>query len=124
MSCPSDIRVNLTINSTAFVNWTEPVALDNSDVPPQVTVAPPGITPPYVFNESTLIVYTATDASGNKKECSFKVVLEGESEMVLDLRCSFDIDKCDRPFNAMLHMAILKIPNGIVGTRTTHYITH
>ena len=79
-SCPSDIRASINVNSTAWVNWTEPVALDNDDLPPQVTVVPAGISPPHVFNKTTLVVYTARDASGNKKECSFKVVLEGESE--------------------------------------------
>ena len=81
MRCPSDIRASINVNSTALANWTEPVALDNGNLGPQVTVAPPGISPPHKFNETTIVVYTARDASGNKKECSFKVVLEGESEM-------------------------------------------
>jgi len=80
MSCPSDIRASIN-GSTALVNWTEPVALDNGDLPPQVTIVPEGISPPQTFNKTTLVVYTAMDSSGNKKECSFKVVLEGESEI-------------------------------------------
>ena len=80
MSCPSDIRASINVSSTVLVNWTEPVALDNGDLAPQVTVVPPGISPPHKFNKTTLVVYTARDASGNKKDCSFKVVLEGESE--------------------------------------------
>ena len=80
MSCPADIRASINANSTVLVNWTKPVALDNSDLAPQVTVVPPGISPPYIFNKTTLIVYTARDESGNKEECSFKVVLEGESK--------------------------------------------
>ena len=83
MRCPSDIRANMAINSTALVNWTEPIALDNSKLAPQVTVIPSGISPPHIFNETTTVVYTARDASGNKKECSFKVVSEGESEIVV-----------------------------------------
>ena len=81
MSCPSDIRASINVSSTVLVNWTEPVALDNGDLAPQVTVVPPGISPPHKFNKTTLVVYTARDASGNKKDCSFKVVLEGESEL-------------------------------------------
>ena len=82
MSCPSDIRANINANSTALVNWTKPVALDNSDLAPQVTVVPVGVSPPHIFNRTTLIVYTARDASGNRRECSFRVVLIGESEKV------------------------------------------
>ncbi|KAJ7360021.1 hypothetical protein OS493_019109 [Desmophyllum pertusum] len=76
MRCPSDIRASISINSTALVNWTEPVALDNSNLAPQVTVSPPGISPPHIFNETTLVVYTAIDASGNERQCSFRVILE------------------------------------------------
>lgn len=82
LKCPSDIRANLNANSTALVNWTDPVALDNSNLEPQVTIVPQGLRPPHVFNESTLVVYTATDASGNEKECSFNVILEGMTEIV------------------------------------------
>ena len=78
MRCPSDIRANINANSTALVNWTQPFALDNSNRAPQVTITPPGISLPHIFNETTLVVYTATDASGNKKECAFRIVLEGE----------------------------------------------
>ena len=85
MRCPSDIRASININSTALVNWTEPIALDNSNLSPQITVTPPGVRPPHVFNETTTIVYAANDASGNKKECSFRVVLEGESAVVVTL---------------------------------------
>ena len=78
MRCPSDIRASIGINSTALVNWTEPIALDNSNLAPQVTVAPSGITPPHIFNETTVVVYTAKDASGNEKRCSFRVLVEGK----------------------------------------------
>lgn len=77
LSCPSDIRVSLSVNSTVLVNWTEPVARDNSNLLPNITVDPSGLRPPYRFNETTLVVYTAMDGSGNKQQCSFKVILEG-----------------------------------------------
>ena len=79
MRCPFDIRANINENSTALVNWTQPFALDNSNRAPHVTITPPGISPPHVFNETALVVYTATDESGNKEECSFRIVLEGDS---------------------------------------------
>ena len=83
MSCPSDIRASLSVNSTALVNWTEPVARDNSNLIPNVTVAPPGTRPPRTFNKTTLVIYTAMDTSGNKKQCSFKVILEGNTKTVI-----------------------------------------
>ena len=78
MSCPSDIRASINGNSSASVNWTFPVAIDNSNQAPQITVSPAGVTSPYTIYTSTVIAYTATDASGNKDECSFQVFLEGQ----------------------------------------------
>ena len=77
LSCPSDIRVNLGINSSVLVNWTIPVAVDNSNMAPQISVSPPGVAPPYNFYNNTNVVYTAKDPSGNERKCSFRVLLEG-----------------------------------------------
>lgn len=77
LSCPSDIRVSLSNTSSATLNWTIPIAVDNSKMKLVITVSPLGAIPPYTFHNSTLIVYTAIDAAGNKDECSFKVTLEG-----------------------------------------------
>ena len=76
-NCPSDIRVNLNANSTAMANWTVPVALDDSNVVPQVAVYPHGIKPPHVINETLLIEYKAKDPSGNVAKCSFRIIPEG-----------------------------------------------
>ncbi len=81
IKCPSDIRASINENKTASVNWTKPVAVDNSNLEPNMTVVPRGIIPPYIFNETAFVVYTATDASGNKAECSFKVILEGKPDI-------------------------------------------
>ena len=78
MSCPSDTFASITENLSVTVNWTFPVAIDNSNQAPQITVSPAGVTSPYTFYSSTVITYTATDASGNKDECSFKVALQGQ----------------------------------------------
>lgn len=80
--CPSDIRANIDGNSTALVNWTKPIAHDNSNVGLNITVIPSGISPPHAFNETTLVSYTATDANGNTNDCSFKVILEGKPTKV------------------------------------------
>lgn len=85
MTCPSDIRANIGVNSTSLVNWTEPVALDNSNVAPNLTVFPPGISPPHHFNETTIVQYIASDASGNKDGCLFKVILEGKDDTHMQL---------------------------------------
>jgi len=95
--CPSDVRANISEHSTALVNWTVPVALDNSKLSPNVTVVPAGISPPHIFNKTTLIVYTARDVSGNKNECSFRVVLEGEQKKktVYDVFCQMTSSFCE-----------------------------
>ncbi|PFX23104.1 Uncharacterized protein K02A2.6 [Stylophora pistillata] len=80
LRCPTHIRASLSINSTVLVNWTEPIALDNSNLAPNVTVAPPGIRSPFTFNETTLLIYTALDGSGNKRQCSFKVIITEKQE--------------------------------------------
>ena len=77
-SCPFDIRANLRANASASVHWKIPAAIDNSNEPVQITVSPPGIKPPFTFYKTTVITYTATDTTGNKEECSFKVLLEGQ----------------------------------------------
>ena len=65
-------------NSTAIVNWTEPFAIDNSNIAPNISVVPPDAKPPYAMNETTIISYVATDNGGNTAQCSFKVIVEGE----------------------------------------------
>ncbi|XP_068689881.1 uncharacterized protein [Montipora foliosa] len=79
LSCPSDIRANLGINSSVLVNWTIPVVQDNSNMATQISVSPPGVAPPYTFYNNTDVVYTAKDPSGNEKKCSFRVFLEDSS---------------------------------------------
>ena len=54
------------------------MATDNSNQAPHITVSPAGVTSPYTFYASTVITYTATDASGNKDDCSFEVSLQGQ----------------------------------------------
>lgn len=57
--------------------------MENSELKPNITVVPRGIIPPYIFNDTTVVVYTATDESGNKDVCSFKIILEGKPDVDL-----------------------------------------
>ena len=72
-----DIAVSLEEGAKAEANWTIPVVSDNSRMAPKVTVSPKGIHPPYSFQETTKVTYTAVDTSGNVAKCLFKITVEG-----------------------------------------------
>ena len=60
---------------SAVVNWTEPVATDNSGLSPKVTT---NYHSPQRFGEGAhVIVYNAMDQSGNKATCTFRVAVTG-----------------------------------------------
>ena len=60
---------------SAHVNWTEPVAIDNSGVAALVTS---NYQPPQRFNQGThVITYSAEDQSGNRAICSFTIKVIG-----------------------------------------------
>lgn len=62
---------------SAQVNWTEPVATDNSGTLPVVTH---NYQPPQRLSQGThVIMYTAVDQSENKATCSFTVKVTGEN---------------------------------------------
>eukprot|EP01029_Cantina_marsupialis_P005840 TRINITY_DN1632_c0_g5_i1.p3 TRINITY_DN1632_c0_g5~~TRINITY_DN1632_c0_g5_i1.p3 ORF type:complete len:819 (+),score=138.72 TRINITY_DN1632_c0_g5_i1:3540-5996(+) len=66
--CPTNITVGACSNT---VNWTAPTATDNCSVTLTSTHNSGD-----VFNVgTTTVVYTATDASGNKANCSFDVIV-------------------------------------------------
>ena len=66
---------------TALVNWTEPVATDNSGVLATVTS---NYQSPQRFSQGThVITYTAVDQSGNKATCSFAVKVIGNRGLAL-----------------------------------------
>ena len=59
------------------INWTEPQAIDNSGVTPNVRRI--GKSPGDVFPEGIHpIKYIFTDDSGNMAECSFQVSVSGK----------------------------------------------
>lgn len=60
---------------SALVNWTEPVATDNSGLSPKVTT---NYHSPQRFGEGAHVIgYNAMDQSGNKATCTFTVVVTG-----------------------------------------------
>lgn len=74
-SCPADIVVNNTPGScTAVVNWIAPSAIDNCSGAVITLTAglPSGSSFPV---GTTLVTFTATDASGNMANCSFTVTV-------------------------------------------------
>lgn len=82
-SCPLDIAIGLEEGGRADANWTIPVVSDNSRTDPKVTVSPKGIHPPYSFHQTTKVIYTAVDSSGNVAKCSFKITVEGLYYVIL-----------------------------------------
>ena len=60
---------------TALVNWTEPVAFDNSGVAPTMTS---NYQSPKRFSQGVHVInYTAVDQAGNKARCTFQVNVTG-----------------------------------------------
>ncbi|XP_020610476.1 sushi, von Willebrand factor type A, EGF and pentraxin domain-containing protein 1-like isoform X1 [Orbicella faveolata] len=91
-SCPSDILVSLNINGSAEANWTIPIATDNSGIAPAVNVSPIGVRPPYKFNETSTVTYTAVDSNGNVAPCTFRIRVEDDmGPQVLFCPASFTI---------------------------------
>lgn len=76
-SCPSSSLFSYAEKGTfsALVNWTNPVATDNSGLTPKVTS---NFQSPQNFSQGDhVITYTAVDQSGNKAICTFTVKVIG-----------------------------------------------
>lgn len=78
--CPStDIIAIAGASCQAVVSWTAPTALDNCGATFWVSSHDPGDT----FGKgTTLVTYTATDATGNAATCSFNVIVEDSTAPV------------------------------------------
>jgi len=75
ITAPADITVNATSAAGAAVNYVTPVGTDNCDVTTALTA---GLASGSTFPLGTTVVtYTATDASGNEASASFNVTVEG-----------------------------------------------
>ena len=79
-TCPSSSFVVYAERGlfSAQVNWTEPVASDNSGVKPTVISK---YQPLQRFDQGThVITYIAVDQSGNKATCSFTIDVTGSKQ--------------------------------------------
>lgn len=72
---------------SALVNWTEPVATDNSGVKPRVTS---NYQSPQWFGQGTHVIRsTAVDQSGNKATCVFTVTVIGNEMLKIFLKSCY-----------------------------------
>ena len=78
-TCPTSRSVVAEKGSTsAVVNWAQVKVTDNDLA--NLTVFP-AVTPPHIFSEGDrTVVYTAKDPSGNIKQCSFKITVQGKKK--------------------------------------------
>lgn len=78
-SCPADKTVTANASCQAVVNWAPPSYSDNCLGTSLSSTASPGDT----FSKGTTVVtYTATDASGNTATCSFDVTVVDDAPPV------------------------------------------
>ena len=78
-TCPTS-RIVVAKNSTtsAVVTWAPVKVTDNHQA--NLTVFP-AVTPPHIFSEGDhTVTYTAKDPSGNIKQCSFKITVQGKND--------------------------------------------
>ena len=82
-TCPSNISQNVDPNECgAVVNYTIPIATDNSGTPTVTLTA--GLAPGVLFPVGkTTVTYEARDSTGNTEVCSFEVVIEDNVEPVI-----------------------------------------
>lgn len=78
--CPTDITASVNSGCQAQVSWQPPVATDNCSIASLVSSHKPGDFFPL---GTTVVTYTATDASGNTASCQFSVIVTDGSPPVL-----------------------------------------
>ena len=81
-TCPTS-RIVVAENSTtsAIVTWAPVKVTDNHQA--NLTVFP-AVTPPHIFIEGDhTVTYTAKDPSGNIKQCSFKITVQGKEDIYI-----------------------------------------
>ena len=73
--CPPDQTVTMSADSELVpVEWTEPMATDNSGSVTLISDYHPGDS--FSFGTTT-VTYTATDGAGNIAMCSFNITVSG-----------------------------------------------
>lgn len=86
-NCPADIIIPAGSNCKAVVTWIEPTVSDNC----LISTSSKSHSPNDEFAiGTTLVTYTATDASGNTQTCSFNVTVQDASAPVF-ANCVADI---------------------------------
>ena len=72
ITCPNNmVFYTLECSSTALLGWNEPIATDNSG---HVSISYPAIRPPVNLSIGLYnVLYSATDGSGNRANCTFIV---------------------------------------------------
>lgn len=76
---PAQNKIADRAQTTATVYWNSPTAEDNADGKPIVTTLPNVISPHKFPEGSHTVIYTATDDSGNRNVCYFKVHVQGST---------------------------------------------
>jgi len=75
--CPTDILIDNATGLEMHINWQQPIASDNSGVPPSLSSnRQPG--EPFSVPGSYQIVYKAVDGSGNEATCSFRITVQSK----------------------------------------------
>ncbi len=82
-SCPANVSITTSLSS-AIAQWVAPLATDNCGTPTVTSTATSGASFPV---GTTAVIYTATDAKGNKKTCSFNVVVTKQTLVIDSTKC-------------------------------------
>ena len=89
LDCPSaDIIASADESCQAFVNWAAPTASDNCSLASFTSSHSPGDAFPL---GTTVVIYTATDGSGNIATCAFNVVVNDDTDPIISGCISSDI---------------------------------
>ncbi|AVR46132.1 hypothetical protein C7S20_13175 [Christiangramia fulva] len=89
ISCPGDMTVSTEDGQNyAVVEFADATATDNCEVSVEQTGGP--VSGSQFPIGTTVVTFTATDASGNTSECSFKVTVEDNENPTID--CPDNID--------------------------------
>ncbi len=88
--CPKDITVQPDANCHACVFWTPPNAMDNCG---SVTVTVSHLPGATFLEGTTTVIYTFTDACGNKSTCAFDVTVTSCCKAP-DIQCPSNYTTC------------------------------
>ncbi|WP_148230027.1 HYR domain-containing protein [Marivirga tractuosa] len=137
VSCPNDITVSAKGNCESIADWDIPEFSDNCDTDLSISSTH---NPRDKFSiGTTLVTYTARDAAGNERSCSFNVIVEDDSTpdfttCVADIKLTANdqciaiaewtapevVDNCDA--NITLESNFASGDSFPVGTTTVTYI--